>query len=62
MTPCGIELATFRFVAQYVNDCATAVPSLGSIEDNLKLMKQQRGRNVNEIEKEEITDEETLDK
>ena len=26
MTPAGIELATFRFVAQHVNHCATAVP------------------------------------
>jgi hypothetical protein len=27
MTPSGIEPATFRFVAQYLNHCATAVPS-----------------------------------
>jgi hypothetical protein len=26
MTPSGIEPATFRFVAQHLNDCATAVP------------------------------------
>jgi hypothetical protein len=26
ITPCGIEPATFWFVAQYVNHCATAVP------------------------------------
>ena len=26
MTPAGIELATFRFVAQHLNHCATAVP------------------------------------
>jgi len=25
-TPAGIELATFRFVAQHLNHCATAVP------------------------------------
>ena len=27
MTPAGFELATFRFVAQHFNYCATAVPS-----------------------------------
>ena len=26
MTPTGIETATFRFVAQHLNQCATAVP------------------------------------
>ena len=26
MTPAGIETATFRFVAQHLNNCATAVP------------------------------------
>jgi hypothetical protein len=28
MTPNGIEPATFRFIAQYLNHCATAVPHL----------------------------------
>ena len=28
LTPAGIELATFRFVAQHVNHCATAVPNI----------------------------------
>jgi len=28
LTPAGIEPATFRFVAQHLNHCATAVPSL----------------------------------
>ena len=28
MTPSGIESATFRFVAQHLNHCATAVPSV----------------------------------
>jgi hypothetical protein len=27
MTPPGIETATFRFVAQHLNHCATAVPT-----------------------------------
>jgi len=26
MTPAGIEPATFQFVAQYLNHCATAIP------------------------------------
>jgi len=30
MTPAGIEPATFRFVAQHLNHCATAVPSSGT--------------------------------
>jgi hypothetical protein len=29
MTPSGIEPATFWFVAQYLNHCATAVPLMG---------------------------------
>ena len=28
LTPAGIEPATFRFVAQHLNHCATAVPHL----------------------------------
>jgi len=27
LTPAGIEPATFRFVAQHLNHCATAVPA-----------------------------------
>jgi hypothetical protein len=29
ITPSGIEPATFRFVAHYLNHCATAVPQYG---------------------------------
>ena len=32
MTPSGIEPATFRFVAQHLNHCATAVPQLRVFE------------------------------
>jgi hypothetical protein len=31
MTPSGIDPATFRFVAKYLNHCATAVPHLWSV-------------------------------
>ena len=36
LTPAGIEPATFRFVAQYLNHCATAVPRSGfiSVQNN----------------------------
>jgi len=40
MTPAGIELATFRFVAQHLNHCATAVPKLrgdGYVKTQLSL-------------------------
>jgi len=32
MTPAGIETATFRFVAQHLNHCATAVPQICQVE------------------------------
>ena len=32
MTPAGIETATFRFVAQHLNHCTTAVPRKMTIE------------------------------
>ena len=41
MTPAGIEPATFRFVAQHLNHCATAVPIqwvVGAILLGLKQM------------------------
>ena len=34
LTPAGIEPATFRFVAQHLNHCATAVPSK-RVEDSI---------------------------
>ena len=33
MTPAGIEPATFRFVAQHLNHCATAVPKMQGISN-----------------------------
>ena len=43
-TPAGIEPATFRFVAQHLNHCATAVPRrcLGAVKFTTKLSKAQR--------------------
>jgi len=32
VTPAGIEPATFQFVAQYLNHCATAIPSYIYVE------------------------------
>ena len=34
MTPSGIEPATFRFVAQRLNHCATAVPTTTTYTTN----------------------------
>ena len=36
MTPAGIEPLTFRFVAQHLNHCATAVPSWNWCEGNIE--------------------------
>jgi len=33
MTPAGIEPATFRFVVQHLNHCATAVPRLFELRE-----------------------------
>jgi hypothetical protein len=44
MTPLGINPATFRFIAQYLNNCATACPRLNII---LKLVTQWDGYNNN---------------
>jgi hypothetical protein len=36
MTPGGIEQATFRFVTQHLNHCATAVPQRRAINEMKK--------------------------
>jgi len=43
MTPAGIEPATFRFVAQHLNHCATAVPQVlaSYIHDSLFICIQR---------------------
>ena len=35
MTPSGIEPATFRFVAQHLNHCTTAVPPLALLAHHI---------------------------
>jgi len=35
MTPYGTEPATFRFIAQHLNHCATAVPTLQKDQDEM---------------------------
>jgi hypothetical protein len=35
MTPSGIEPLTFRFVAQHLKHCATAVPTLQKDQDGI---------------------------
>jgi hypothetical protein len=37
VTPSGIELATFRFVVQYLNHCATAVPTY--VRSSIKIIE-----------------------
>jgi hypothetical protein len=39
MTPSGIKPATFQFVAQYLNHCATAVPD--RLDTDFKIMKKK---------------------
>ena len=38
MKPAGIEPATFRFVAQHLNHCATAVPTIAVLLQILYLV------------------------
>jgi copper chaperone CopZ len=56
MTPSRIELATFRFVAQHLNHCATAVPDcINNIDGKykaevpLKLMEQALVTNISRL-------------
>jgi len=41
LTPAGIETATFRFVAQHLNDCATAVPLTTKCKLKMVLSERQ---------------------
>jgi len=57
MTPAGIEQATFRFVAQHLNHCATAVPVLQETSQ-IRVSRQARtnvgGRSFSQYSKEAI--------
>jgi len=46
MTTAGIELATFRFVAQHLNHCATAVPRVTGINLILGCLGLTAGRDT----------------
>jgi len=41
LTPAGIEPATFRFVAQHLNHCATAVPVLSVCNCKIFLLSRR---------------------
>ena len=45
LTPGGIEPATFRFVAQHLNHCATAVPLVCTITGNKSKLHTEYIRN-----------------
>ena len=44
LTPAGIEPATFRFVTQHLNHCATAVPGLYQVVSSLKELQIKFGK------------------
>ena len=43
MTPSGIEPATFRFVAQHLNHCPTAVPGINKVKVKVHPRTGHRG-------------------
>ena len=47
-TPAGIEPATFRFVAQHLNHCATAVAIIRKKGENLVTAEKENGHVVME--------------
>jgi len=49
LTPAGIEPATFRFVAQHLNHCATAVPNLNRYHSLMEKVKQPLFRPVKNL-------------
>ena len=46
LTPAGIEPATFRFVAQHLNHCATAVPTFSDNVEKYGRTRQDTGDNI----------------
>jgi len=61
LTPAGIEPATFRFVAQHLNHCANAVPSLqGRTEiSNLKREAAFSSESSVSAEQQDVTSKKT---
>ena len=49
MTQAGIEPATFRFVAQHLNRCATAVSDLPEGKENQSYYKPEVSRGFQEV-------------